>query len=220
MGAIDRAELLPAAQVLARAFQDNPLNMAVIRAGSRRRYVSNLAGMRALLEVSLGQTLMFRALGPNSDTGVRAPRGVLIGTQPYGYPLPGPSLLGYLRCLIGQGPGAMGRWGQVYRTLEAEHPLEPHWYLAVLGIGPEHQRKGNGAALLAAFLQTVDADGGPSYLETDRAENIAFYSQGGYEVVREVTVLGVPVWCMWRQARGDGAQIARSEGSADLSGLS
>ena len=31
------------------------------------------------------------------------------------------------------------------------HPLEPHWYLAVIGIAPEHQRRGNGAALLAAL---------------------------------------------------------------------
>ena len=97
----------------------------------------------------------------------------------------------------------MGRWAQVYRELEAVHPLEPHWYLAVLGIAPQHQRNGNGAALVDAFLEQVDAEASPSYLETDRQENIAFYARAGFEVKREVSVLEVPVWCMWRQARGD-----------------
>jgi len=218
-GTVNRAGLLPVAQVLARAFQDNPLNVAVIRARSRRRYLSNLAGMRALLDVSVGRALLLQALTAERGAEAREPLGVLIGARPYGYPLPGPSLLGTLRCLIGQGPRAMGRWAEVYRALEVEHPLEPHWYLAVLGIAPEHQRRGNGAALLAAFLETVDADGGPSYLETDRAENIAFYAQGGYEVVREVTVLGVPVWCMWRPAREESERGAGPDGgSGDAKG--
>ena len=99
----------------------------------------------------------------------------------------------------------MRRWGQIYRELESAHPIEPHWYLAVLGVAPEHQRRGNGASLLRAFLAQVDAEGKPSYLETDREENIAFYSQAGYRVVREVSVLDVPVWCMWREAGGSSA---------------
>ncbi len=60
---------------------------------------------------------------------------------------------------------------------------------------------GIGAVLLGAFLEKVDAGEEPSYLETDRQENIAFYARAGYEVVREVPVLEVPVWCMWRPAR-------------------
>ena len=203
---LEQHELISASDVLARAFRDNPLNRAVIRAGPRRRYRSNLAGMRGLLEVSFGGALL---LGVR-DAGVLAgdpgahslpPSGVLIGARPFGYPLPGPSFAGYLRSLIGQGPRTLGRWARVYRALEAAHPLEPHWYLAVLGIAPEHQRSGNGAALLRAFVEKVDASGEPSYLETDRHENIAFYAREGYEVEREVTVLDVPVWCMWRPAR-------------------
>ena len=197
---LTRDGLASATQVLALAFRDNPLNTAVIQAGSKKRYRSNLAGMRALLHASLGHALMLEVREAGSD-GRGGPSGVLIGTEPYGYPLPGPTFAGHLRCLFGQGLRAMGRWAQVYRVLEAAHPLEPHWYLAVLGIEPEHQRKGSGAALLHAFLETVDAAGDPSYLETDRQENIAFYARAGYEVVREVPVLEVPVWCMWRPAR-------------------
>lgn len=197
----ERAELSSAADVLARAFRDNPLNTAVIQGGPEKRYRSSRVGMRALLEVSLGEArILTLREASRRDPDQEAPAGVLIGAAPYGYPLPGPTFMGHLRCLLGQGPRAMGRWGRVYRELEAQHPLEPHWYLAVLGIAPEHQHRGNGAALLRAFVDKVDADGEPSYLETDRQENIAFYGKEGYEVVREVSVLGVSLWCMWRPA--------------------
>ena len=203
---LEAPELVSAADVLARAFRDNPLNKAVIRAGARKRYRSNLAGMRGLVEVSFGRALLLGVCdeGVLSEDGLArpsTPAGVLIGAQPFGYPLPGPSLAGYLRSLWGQGPRVLGRWARVYRALEVAHPLEPHWYLAVLGVAPERQRSGNGAALLRAFVEKVDAGGEPSYLETDRHENIAFYAREGYEVKREVTVLDVPVWCMWRPAR-------------------
>lgn len=197
------AELASAADILARAFRDNPLNTAVIKAGPERRYRSNLVGMRALLEVSLGHALLLTVRDAACQGSGQGPlSGMLIGAKPYGYPLPGPTFMGHLRCLIGQGPRAMARWGHVYRELEAAHPLEPHWYLAVLGVAPEHQQRGHGAALLAAFVEQIDADGEPSYLETDRQENIAFYAKAGYEVVREVSVLEVPLWCMWRPAVG------------------
>ena len=92
----------------------------------------------------------------------------------------------------------MSRWARVYKTLEAVHPQEPHWYLGVLGVDPDFQGRGLGTALLNAFLRRVDSDCAPSYLETDRRENVPFYERVGFETVREVSVLDVPVWCMWR----------------------
>ena len=55
--------------------------------------------------------------------------------------------------------------------------------------------------LLQRFIQRVDADEASAYLETDRPENLAFYGQVGFDVVREVEVLGITVWCMQRPAR-------------------
>jgi hypothetical protein len=40
--------------------------------------------------------------------------------------------------------------------------------------------------------------GVPSYLETDRRENLAFYERAGFGVQSEEEIVGVPVW---RRAR-------------------
>jgi ribosomal protein S18 acetylase RimI-like enzyme len=90
------------------------------------------------------------------------------------------------------------RWGQVFEALARVHPREPHWYLATLGVDPLAQRGGVGSALLAHWLDAVDADATPAWLETDRQANIAFYRRAGFEVARRTEVLGTSVWCMGR----------------------
>ena len=81
-------------------------------------------------------------------------------------------------------------------------PVAPHWYLDLIGVEPELQAQGRGAGLLGEWLARVDADSAASYLETDRAENRAFYERHGFDAVAEERILGVPVWRMWREARG------------------
>ena len=136
-------------------------------------------------------------------------RGVLVAAAPGSYPLPAaPSLVHQLRLVFGQGLGVLSRWGTVFRALDALHPLDPQWYLALLGVEPEQQGRGLGSALLQRFVQQVDADEAPAYLETDRPENVAFYGQVGFDVVREVEVLGITVWCMQRPARAKALEFA------------
>ena len=190
--------------MLARSFRDNPLNQAVIQKGARGRLRANYYGMRGLLDTAQGQALLWclRDEGRPVDSGKMGIRGVLIAAAPGCYPLPAaPSLVHQLRLFFGQGLGVLGRWGTVFRALDAVHPLDPQWYLALLGVDPEQQGKGLGSALLQRFAQQVDADEAPAYLETDRPENVAFYGQVGFDVVREVEVLGITVWCMQRPAR-------------------
>ncbi len=197
-----------AVRVLARAFRDNPLNVAVIGNAPERRLRSNVHGMRATLGATFGRAHILAARPPApehmSDVATplpplpSLPTGFLLAIAPFGYPPPSPSVFAQLRCLFGQGPRTMSRWAQVYKTLEAVHPQEPHWYLGVLGVDPDFQGRGLGTALLNAFLRRVDSDSAPGYLETDRRENVRFYERVGFETVREVSVLDVPVWCMWR----------------------
>ncbi|MEN8160046.1 MAG: hypothetical protein ABFS41_08250, partial [Myxococcota bacterium] len=52
VGRLERAELPAAAEVLARAFRDNPLNQAVIRAEPAARVRSNRAGVRSYLPLA------------------------------------------------------------------------------------------------------------------------------------------------------------------------
>jgi ribosomal protein S18 acetylase RimI-like enzyme len=63
------------------------------------------------------------------------------------------------------------------------HPVEPHWYLVVLGVHPEHQGYGHGSRLVVAGLDHADRDGTASYLETSDPANVAFYKRFGFTVV-------------------------------------
>jgi len=199
-----------AARVLAGAFRDNPLNRAVIRKRARRRLRSNYCGMRSMLSSAEGRALVWALPGVRggpgpSETGIR---GVLVGIAPGDYPLPPRSIPDQIRCLWGQGPATLGRWAVVYRVLEEVHPLEPHWYLGVLGIDSEQQGRGLGSAMLRHFAERVDRDAAPAYLETDRAENVAFYGRVGFDVALEIQVLGVKVWCMKRPARDETRSVS------------
>ena len=91
-------------------------------------------------------------------------------------------------------------------ALERRHPAEPHWYLAILGTDPDHQRRGLASSLLRPVLDRCDTDGLPAYLETGTPQNVAFYYRHGF-VVREEMDLpgrdGPHIWFMWREPKTD-----------------
>jgi GNAT superfamily N-acetyltransferase len=186
-----------AGEALASAFRDNPLNRAVVGADPGRRLRSNRAGMRQLVPNVRREG---RAWLGRSDTGL----GVLLANPPDRYPLPPPRPVHQLRTLWAQGLRVALRWQRVFEHMHAIHPLERHWYLATLGVDPPAQSAGIGSALLAALLQHADADRLPTWLETDRVENLAFYQRAGFRTVHESRIFEVPIWHMQRPAAGSG----------------
>jgi ribosomal protein S18 acetylase RimI-like enzyme len=200
-GALLAAEREAAVQLLARAFRDNPLNVAVI--GSQDPAVRlrvNAHGLRSLLPTAHahGRVRVQRVAGELA--------GVLIAVPPDAFPLPAASFARRLRSSLGQGLRVARRWAEVFEALAPLHPPEPHWYLSTLGVDPRQQRRGFGRALLAAWLADVDRDASCAYLETDRPENVAFYERAGFVVLGETQIFSAPVWRMRRpEARGAGA---------------
>ena len=193
IGPLAVAERPRTVDVLARAFRDNPLNVAVVGARyPRRRLRSNAIGTRTLLPVAEAHGEVWAAR--EGDRVV----GALICTPPHAYPLPPPPLAARLRCLVGQGWRVARRWAEVFQALDVLHPVDPHWYLGTLGVDPEHQGRGVGTALLRHWLARVAADASGAYLETDLQGNVRFYEREGFAVERETRVLGVRVWCMHR----------------------
>jgi ribosomal protein S18 acetylase RimI-like enzyme len=195
IAALGEGDRKQAIAVLARAFCDNPLNVAVVGGGdARRRLRSNLYGMRSLLPAAADHGNILAA----SIAGRVA--GVLISVPPGAYPLPPPPVVQRLRCLLGQGWRVAARWGRVFDTLRAHHPCEPSWYLGTLGVDPTLHGQGVGSALLERWLEGVDREGSAAYLETDVRANVGFYGHAGFELEGEVEVLGIPIWRMWRPA--------------------
>jgi len=101
------------------------------------------------------------------------------------------------------GPAAWGRFQRLLDHLDALHPRyapDPHWYLAMLGVDPVHQRQGIGEALMRPVFAQADRDGVACYLEAPTAENARYYERRGFQIVAETDVPDSPVhvWLMRR----------------------
>lgn len=186
-----RADAAEIAATLARAFFTDPLFCWMFPrdsrrlAQSRRHFAQRTRVLLAQKSVYTTDGVAGAALWarPNEwrDPTISALRQMLLMTPALGRRL----------------PSAL----QAMSEVERRHPRPPHWYLAVLGIDPEQQRRGIGSALLAPVLEDCDRGGLPAYLETAREENVAFYVAHGFEVVDALTLPDGPrVWLMWREA--------------------
>ncbi len=81
------------------------------------------------------------------------------------------------------------------------HPAQPSMYLQLIGVAPDHQRRGLGSHLLAPVLARCDATGTPAYLEAATVDNRRLYQRHGFDTIGEITLPenGPPVWLMWRE---------------------
>jgi GNAT superfamily N-acetyltransferase len=95
----------------------------------------------------------------------------------------------------------MPRLGRTITALESEHPEQPHYYLPFVGVTPEWQGRGVGAALLKPVLDRCDSERMPAYLEASSPRNRALYERHAFAVTQEFR-LGKgspPLWRMWRE---------------------
>lgn len=78
-----------------------------------------------------------------------------------------------------------------------------HWYLPYLGVEPRQQGKGIGSRLLKPVLEQADESGLPCFLETANERTIRLYERHGFVVVREGDIPrgGPHLWAMLRKPR-------------------
>ena len=127
-------------------------------------------------------------------TGARDRAGNLVGIcvwqKPGTYPLPVTAqvgeMVGALRALIPR-PPALVTGFRYTMAVEKARPREDHWYLCLLAADPMAWRRGIGTALLEPGLATVDEDGLPAYLETQKEANVAYYRRFGFEETARLT---------------------------------
>ncbi|MGW8883938.1 GNAT family N-acetyltransferase [Streptomyces sp. NPDC055749] len=90
------------------------------------------------------------------------------------------------------------------RLTGAVHPHDrAHEYLLMIGVSPEHQGEGLGAALIDDVLARCDREGIPAYLEASSERSRGLYERLGFTFMGRTVDLpdGPSMWPMWREPR-------------------
>lgn len=191
---VQRHAYQPAARVLASAFIDEPVALAIYGHLSPAHRLHNLlADFYVEIEVStrLGCPLQCESVGQVVAAAVIYPPGA--------YPLPwierarifAGSILNHHRYdlrLYQRWLDAAGRF----------HPTCPHYYLEYLGVTPGHQGCGFGSAILKHLAALADGDKVPCYLETASQRNVSLYTHYGFQVIAAERIIATDAWFMMR----------------------
>jgi ribosomal protein S18 acetylase RimI-like enzyme len=183
-------------EMLARAFDDDPVASYLFRGDRRHR-----RGLRRFFSIQLRHMY----LGDGEVWTTEDRKGAALWAPP-GKPEPGLRDLWFLCPLVPDLLG-LGRSFPDAARLLAEvtrrRPSQPHWYLATIGTDPASQGRGVGTALLRSVLDRCDEEGLPAYLESSKERNLAFYGRQRFEVTGELQVPrgGPRLWLMWREPR-------------------
>jgi ribosomal protein S18 acetylase RimI-like enzyme len=82
------------------------------------------------------------------------------------------------------------------------HPIEPHWYLPMIGVDPSQQGKGYGSALMQHALIRCDRENKLAYLESANPRNVPLYKRLGFEILATIQIgSSPPVFPMLRRPR-------------------
>jgi ribosomal protein S18 acetylase RimI-like enzyme len=90
--------------------------------------------------------------------------------------------------------------GREWQARERDMPIAC-WYLFLLGVEPDSQRRGLGGALMRPVIERADEEHVACYLETENQRNVAFYLKQGFDVIvngEEAGASGVRFWTFRR----------------------
>ncbi len=191
------AQIRVTAEVLARSFDDSPIMRHLIPRDRAR-----IVGMRAFFIAGLLDAHKHGEAWTASVDGTVV--GAAMWLPPGSYP---PGIRRQARQFVHLAAVAPIAFGSLVRSLrylrkvESLHPTAPHWYLETLGVDPEHQGRGYGTRLLDAVLPRTDEAGIPTYLETDKERNLAYYARQRFTEMEQIfpAAGAPPTWTMWRE---------------------
>ncbi|GAB4319283.1 MAG: GNAT family N-acetyltransferase [Promethearchaeota archaeon] len=190
-----------AAEVLARAFQDDPGFVAALPDPSKRaRALPVVQRVVVRYCVARGWALA------SSD----ALEGVLLCLPPEQPRVTSTGALrhGALAIPFKAGFGFVRRMSaieSVVARLKERHAPAGHAYFLAVGVDPPRQGKGIGGHLIRALLDRLSSVGAPCFLDTTKPANVGYYERFGFTRAETLPVpgLGVEVTGMtWRPPAG------------------
>lgn len=197
---LTKAQIKPAAEMLSRAFQDNPGLAYYFPDESERKSKSlhyfwfticyglvygevyttspNLEGLAVWI--------------PSENANMSLWRVIRSGGLPMMHKL-GSKAASQLRS-----------FGDYVSSVHKRQAPFRHWYLLGLGVDPDYRGQGYAGTLLKAMLARIDKERLPCYLETQNADNVPIYQHYGFKVVEESIVPNTRVsnWAMLREQVG------------------
>jgi GNAT superfamily N-acetyltransferase len=191
----DPSQLGDVVDMLARAYLENPLHVAVFGGTGSE----SLDQHRVLFSISLELL--------NTGTKVVAIEdGAIVGFAHWiGYPgcRPSQEAMGSAapRLVSELGSDVLGRVITWRRAWGEQDPEAPHSHFGPFAVCPEAQGRGIGRRLLEHYCAEIDRTLETAYLETEHPRNLPIYRKAGFEVTAERTVLGLPSWFMTRPPR-------------------
>ncbi|MDT7633017.1 MAG: hypothetical protein QOI50_4947 [Pseudonocardiales bacterium] len=181
------ADLPAVIETLALAFYDDPVVSWCVEDGPRRRQLSP-AFYGAVAESYLAYDETY-VVDEGISAALWAPAGAADDEEL-------PTVLGQVL------EEDADRLFEVFGLMAATHPVQPHYYLFLLGTRPHRQGRGLGSSLMAPVLERCDRDQMPAYLEATSERNVPLYLRHGFEVTAEIEIPGGPtMWPMWRAPR-------------------
>ncbi|MQS34988.1 GNAT family N-acetyltransferase [Streptomyces katsurahamanus] len=179
------------AELLDRAFRDDPVSAWVLSGGQRRHEAH-----RPLMEAFLDIVLAAGRVDLMADGSAAA----LWLSVPDGGPRDDDGSVGRLVTAVDPGNERIGILGRL--TGEA-HPKRAHEYLWFIAVDPARQGEGLGTELLRTALAHGDREGVPAYLEASSSRSRDLYRRLGFTVVEPLITLpdGPVIWPMWREPR-------------------
>jgi len=90
---------------------------------------------------------------------------------------------------------------QIQRAGARVDPKETHWHLGPIGVLPDYQGSGAGTLLVEKVCEMLDKKQEPGYLETDRLRVARHQEFSGFKIIKEVDILGVKNYCLWREPK-------------------
>ena len=95
----------------------------------------------------------------------------------------------------------VGSFGDYVLSIHKRHAPFRHCYLLLLGVDSIYQGKGYASTLLKAMFARIDKENLPCYVETPNERNVPVYQHFGFKVVEESIVPNTKVtnWAMLRE---------------------
>ncbi|KIJ53596.1 hypothetical protein M422DRAFT_64569 [Sphaerobolus stellatus SS14] len=183
-------ELEKLAELGSLAFHDEPLQMSLVDGDHERHGLFQYAMINLL--VNLGEVWVAKLNGELVGIAVWIGPGQDLAISPEYYEE-------LLDQLLPEGSPAKAWGGYASEGVRAQS-----WYLLQIAVHPAFMRKGIGSQLLKPIHQKADSGGLLTCLETDKAENLHFYSKVGYTVRGEEeydTLVGDGKCTVWVVAR-------------------